>query len=686
VDYIESVKKQLVELKDTLELNKEAIRERCDLLQEASKSLLALSNDQSSNLQPLYELPGILQSALSNDSVGALILGADGKVLLFNGTSQKIFGNRLLLDEVQRFQFELYCNDGSTRCPLADLPWEKALRGEESRAVKLYLPGTDKHKGTWLSIDAVPLFGQSKEQIGGAVILLADITEPLQVDARVKSIITTLSQHMMTIECAQDELAKLSEKLGIEEINGTSNNEFAPTEAESRLGLAALLANSPAKAATLSAPETIADKPHSTAPVKKISEVKPELVPRSQSKSSSKPILIVDDLAVNQKLLQLDLEALAFDVELASNGQEAADKVAQNNYLAVFMDCDMPVMNGYEATAIIRETEKLTSKHTPIIAMTAYDRNGDKERCYAIGMDYYLTKGVSSVEIEAVIALCQAGELNGSKQFGMLATKAPTVKPLLSVSSTQEFDPAEIDIQALVKTYGQVQTDEIVSMFFSTGTSILDLLQAAISEHNSAAINHLAYSLKGSCALMGLPQLAAAAIHIASSSALGKWEVAAEDYQQLVQYYTKLREQLGLVPAEDTEYSSIFPELPPLTAESDVHQSQVLKKLEAIRSKMGKPGAIKLVEAYDHDLNGVEARVIEALRKKDLEAIKSICHFLTGCYKSLNAKEAAQHCKEMNEYASQNDWKKATEQYVPMFQAIRSVSQALAIFKADNET
>lgn len=184
---------------------------------------------------------------------------------------------------------------------------------------------------------------------------------------------------------------------------------------------------------------------------------------------------------------------------------------------------------------------------------------------------------------------------------------------------------------------------------------------------------------------MGLPQLAAAAIHIASSSALGKWETAAEDYQQLARYYMKLKEQLGLVEVEDAEHSSPLPELPPLPSESDIHQTQVLKKLEAIRSKMGKAGAIKLVEAYDHDLHGVEERVIEALRKKDLEAIKSICHFLSGCYKSLNAKEAAQHCKEMNEYACQNDWRKATEQYVPMFQAIRSVSQALAIFKADNE-
>lgn len=761
MDYIQSVRKQLVELKDMLELNKEAIRERCSVLQGASSSLMALSTAQDSSLRALYELPLILQTVLANDSVGALILGSGGKVLLFNGAAQKIFGDRLLLDEMQHFSCDLYFNSNSQRCPKAELPWEQALRGQEARGLKLYLPRVTGNGGAWLSIDAVPLFGSSRDQIGGAVILVVDITEPLQVDLRVKSIVTTLSQHIMTIECAQTELKKLAEKLGVEEpaegvlgAGGIAASEISPNIQELLASLSseqsaleaaveatpavttsvvdsrvvqsdtgdfppvaavdgnklveALTAinegiktkNAASEVAKITAPQSAPAQPPAP-PVSKAPA--PPAVPKSAPTATPtqnklppersinlselipagsvqhKPILIVDDLAVNQKLLQLDLETLGFDTEVAANGQEAAEKILAKDYLVVFMDCDMPIMNGYESTAVVRDAEKSQGKHTPIVAMTAYDRHGDQERCYAIGMDHYLTKGVGTAEIEAVVNLCIKGELNGTKRFGILRAKPPAPVPALNLAD--DADVPVINIQVLVETYGKSEADDIINMFFSTGSSILDLLAAAIDEHNSPAVNHLAYSLKGPCASLCLQQVVRVTVDIASYAALGRWSEAQEAFLILKKLYGKLETQVGFRKPEDKNATLEFPELPPPSNEFDVHQQQVLEKLEAVKTKMGKNGAIKLIEAYDHDLNGIEEKFKTALINKDAEAIRSMSHFLTGCYKSLSAKQAAQCCRDMGDYAAQGDWNKAAEQYVPMFKAIRSISYALDLFR-----
>ena len=113
-------------------------------------------------------------------------------------------------------------------------------------------------------------------------------------------------------------------------------------------------------------------------------------------------VLLAEDNIVNQKVAVLMLEKLGFRVDVAANGLEAVSMWANLPYGVIFMDCQMPDMDGYAATRLIREREG--SDHTPIVAMTANVMAGDKERCLASGMDDYVGKPISLKTLAAAVA------------------------------------------------------------------------------------------------------------------------------------------------------------------------------------------------------------------------------------------------------------------------------------------
>jgi len=103
-------------------------------------------------------------------------------------------------------------------------------------------------------------------------------------------------------------------------------------------------------------------------------------------------ILLVEDNAVNQKIILLSLKDNVRNIDVANNGKEALDKFAKSKYDLILMDIQMPVMNGITATKKIREVEISTNTRIPIIAITAYALAGDKEVCLAAGMNDYISK------------------------------------------------------------------------------------------------------------------------------------------------------------------------------------------------------------------------------------------------------------------------------------------------------
>jgi len=122
-------------------------------------------------------------------------------------------------------------------------------------------------------------------------------------------------------------------------------------------------------------------------------------------------VLVAEDNTINQKVALRMLEKLGCHVDVVANGAEAVRMVERLSYDLIFMDCQMPEMDGYQATASIRRLDGAKAR-TPIVAMTAHAMQGDREKCLKSGMDDYMAKPVQMVTIQAALEKWAAeGEL-----------------------------------------------------------------------------------------------------------------------------------------------------------------------------------------------------------------------------------------------------------------------------------
>jgi CheY-like chemotaxis protein len=118
--------------------------------------------------------------------------------------------------------------------------------------------------------------------------------------------------------------------------------------------------------------------------------------------------LLVEDNLVNQRVAQKMLERLGLTVDLAGNGQQALEAVARRAYDVILMDCEMPDMDGFEATTRIRDREPEGARRVPIIAVTASATESARQRCYAVGMDAFLAKPLRLQELLDTLRVCMA--------------------------------------------------------------------------------------------------------------------------------------------------------------------------------------------------------------------------------------------------------------------------------------
>ncbi len=245
--------------------------------------------------------------------------------------------------------------------------------------------------------------------------------------------------------------------------------------------------------------------------------------------AQGKCALVVDDIPVNQKLLVLQLKRLGFATDVSNNGQEALSRLAKLDYDVVFMDCDMPVMNGYDATIAIRKLEVETGRHIPIVAMTSYDREADKERCLASGMDDYLTKGVNASSLSRVIErVCdKSKQQDSSDSLDRLQ------------SETEPFDAA-----TMKANYTQEELNEVVRLFLTAMETFVNSMQKAIDSRDGALVASLASSIKGPSATLGLPLITKVSNDILSFSEAEDWPQVRLKYLKLKTVYMRSQDQL----------------------------------------------------------------------------------------------------------------------------------------------
>jgi|GEM_PF-2226911 len=209
-------------------------------------------------------------------------------------------------------------------------------------------------------------------------------------------------------------------------------------------------------------------------------------------------IIVVEDNPVNQKVAVLMLKKLGHAAEVACNGAEGVQAVSRTVYDIVFMDCQMPEMDGFEATARIRTIEGL-SRHTPIVAMTANALEGDRERCIAAGMDDYIPKPVKQPDLAAAIG-------RWSSRFQDL-----TVAPAEPQGASELVNESALDeLQSLGGPDDPGFVEDLLSVFaIETPLKINEILHA-VEAHDARRVQETAHLLKGTCRQFGFTSMAAA--------------------------------------------------------------------------------------------------------------------------------------------------------------------------------
>jgi len=172
-------------------------------------------------------------------------------------------------------------------------------------------------------------------------------------------------------------------------------------------------------------------------------------------------ILLAEDNSVNQVVALGMLSNLGHSVVTVSNGRQATERFAVERFDLVFMDIQMSEMNGYQATALIKERQRATGTYIPVVAMTAHAMHGDRERCLAAGMDDYISKPISQDRLAAIIAHVSPGRNGTQAQSGTtpaVETAVPAAASTPGVcaenSPQESAPPPDLDMDVVLKRFG----------------------------------------------------------------------------------------------------------------------------------------------------------------------------------------------------------------------------------------
>gem|GEM_PF-628582 len=212
--------------------------------------------------------------------------------------------------------------------------------------------------------------------------------------------------------------------------------------------------------------------------------------------AKSSRILIAEDNPVNQKVAARQVEKLGYRADTVANGLEALDALARISYDIVLMDCQMPEMDGYEATAEIRRREGV-GRRTTIIAMTANALEGDREKCLAAGMDDYLSKPVKVEELQRALERWQHD--------------APHLESAPAASSSAPDDTAPVDVARLFDAAGgdEELVRELVELYLSQTSQDVEKLRVAVASGAADEVKRITHTGVGGSATCGMVALAA---------------------------------------------------------------------------------------------------------------------------------------------------------------------------------
>ncbi|NSW86101.1 MAG: response regulator [Syntrophobacteraceae bacterium] len=226
--------------------------------------------------------------------------------------------------------------------------------------------------------------------------------------------------------------------------------------------------------------------------------VLPQIVTRhtvAEARKRKIRILMAEDNMTNQKVALRIMDKLGYRADAVANGQEALRALEMIPYDLILMDVQMPVMDGFEATRLIRKSEEGTGKHIPIIAMTAHATKGDRESCIEAGMDDYISKPIRPEEL-----------VEGIERMLRRSLSLPPSHTAQAASRSERY---VFDREELLARVGDDEAflAEIMGVFLDDVPLQIQGLRQAVDRRDFKDIEHLAHGLKGASANMAVESL-----------------------------------------------------------------------------------------------------------------------------------------------------------------------------------
>ena len=240
-------------------------------------------------------------------------------------------------------------------------------------------------------------------------------------------------------------------------------------------------------------------------------------------------VLVVDDIPINCKILCTHLSRMSIQTDTAANGEEAVALCMRNRYMVVLMDLDMPVMDGFKATKLIRKYEQSLSIRTPILAVSSFDKPEDRQKCIREGLDGLIVKGVKADELIQIINSYNL-EDTISRMPAMAVQRQ--VKEQLGMSA----DLAQLQFRFDAKAC------EIVSEFIMFSRGHLPEFERVIADRNSMELTHVSYAFKGACSNLGLATMASLCAEIADDGYANKWHRVSRKYRSLLEMLVQVQD------------------------------------------------------------------------------------------------------------------------------------------------
>ncbi len=275
-------------------------------------------------------------------------------------------------------------------------------------------------------------------------------------------------------------------------------------------------------------------------------------------------VLLVEDNAINQELCMTILTSFGCHTTVADNGKKALQIVEKQKFDVILLDCQMPVLDGYETSKIFRSREHTTGEHTPIIALTAYAMEDDKEKCIQAGMDDYLAKPFRIDELAQKLEKWHMHKESGKdkKQVHETAGDASiSQKTKHMAKNTEKAETGPIDM-SVIEEYQMIEKQsgggflvKSINKFLDSMDEYIKDMASAIDSNDLEKLRFTAHTFKGSAGFMGAMNLNALCLRMENTAKSGELKDAWKLLEKIKNECAKVRPVLEALINDEGEES-----------------------------------------------------------------------------------------------------------------------------------